>query len=404
MTDRSVTTQTNCSGAWRKDARRCRNCPRSGYWHFAKLTSFFAAIAGVLFLAGGCDSSFSESPPNQAPNASFTARSDADDALTYTFDATGSGDMNTGGEIKSYEWEFGDGETATGRTVTHTFEERDRYDVTLTVSDDGGMKGSKTRTVVTGVGPEARFTATVSETYSTRYTFEAGDLGEDVVSYEWEFGDGETATGQAVTHTFDILEDQEFDVTLSVEDELGATDDTTQTISVEALEFIPISKDDWEVIAVDSSAIQRYWQGPNEGAPHQRFVASNAVDGDRSTFWNTQFRPDAPPEPHFITVDMGEPHRMYVFEIIGRRAFRGQNPKEVTIKFSDDGETWSQGQSLTTPMTFPSAAVTEGKVILPEPTEARYFRFIVTDNARASRPITQLNELNVFTSKADASP
>lgn len=49
------------------------------------------------------------------------------------FDATDSSSPN--GEIVDYQWDFGDGGTATGQTVTHSYAEGGGYNVTLTVTD-----------------------------------------------------------------------------------------------------------------------------------------------------------------------------------------------------------------------------------------------------------------------------
>ncbi|MFW5928089.1 MAG: PKD domain-containing protein, partial [Thermoplasmatota archaeon] len=50
-------------------------------------------------------------------------------------------------EITSYEWDFDDGTTANGETVTHKFDEKGTYEVTLTVSDEAGNTDTDTVTV-----------------------------------------------------------------------------------------------------------------------------------------------------------------------------------------------------------------------------------------------------------------
>ncbi|MFW6176359.1 MAG: PKD domain-containing protein [Thermoplasmatota archaeon] len=60
------------------------------------------------------------------------------------FDASNSSDNV---EITSYEWDFDDGTTATGKTVTHKFDEKGTYEVTLTVSDEAGNTDTDTVTV-----------------------------------------------------------------------------------------------------------------------------------------------------------------------------------------------------------------------------------------------------------------
>jgi hypothetical protein len=80
---------------------------------------------------------------NTPPTASFT---DSCTNLACTFDGNDSSDSD--GTILSYAWSFGDGSTATGAQVSHTYAAAGTYTVVLTVTDDGGSTGS-TEGVVT---------------------------------------------------------------------------------------------------------------------------------------------------------------------------------------------------------------------------------------------------------------
>ena len=59
--------------------------------------------------------------------------------LTVSF--TGSGN-DTDGEIVSYEWDFGDGNTSTLQNPSHTFISEGTYNVILVVTDNDGLTGS----------------------------------------------------------------------------------------------------------------------------------------------------------------------------------------------------------------------------------------------------------------------
>ena len=73
-------------------------------------------------------------PVNISPTASFTYSCAG--GQTCTFDGTGSTDAD--GTVVGYHWNFGDGFSASGPTVQHTFNLIGNYTVSLTVSDNLG--------------------------------------------------------------------------------------------------------------------------------------------------------------------------------------------------------------------------------------------------------------------------
>ncbi len=61
------------------------------------------------------------------------------------FDASGSRDAD--GYITSYAWEFGDGATGSGSLANHTYTLAGDYYVTLTVTDDKGLRSSASQAI-----------------------------------------------------------------------------------------------------------------------------------------------------------------------------------------------------------------------------------------------------------------
>jgi len=83
---------------------------------------------------------------NTPPTASFTfTPSSPSTSDTVSFDASGSNDPD--GSIQRYEWDFGDGNTATGQSVSHSYSSSGTYTVELTVEDDSGGTNTTTRTI-----------------------------------------------------------------------------------------------------------------------------------------------------------------------------------------------------------------------------------------------------------------
>ena len=84
--------------------------------------------------------------PNQPPIASFTYY--PENPLLgeqITFDASSSYDSD--GNITNYEWDFGDGNTTTGKIVTHSYSSEGEYTVKLTVTDNSSLTNSTTRKI-----------------------------------------------------------------------------------------------------------------------------------------------------------------------------------------------------------------------------------------------------------------
>jgi len=102
--------------------------------------------------------------PDQAPTAAFTATSAPPDSAT-TFDASAS-TASLGQTVARYDWEFGDGTSATdaGPTPRHTYAAVGIYTVTLTVTDNAGCSTSLVftgQTVSCNGGPGAQETMRV---------------------------------------------------------------------------------------------------------------------------------------------------------------------------------------------------------------------------------------------------
>lgn len=85
-----------------------------------------------------------EPQPNGPPVGSFTSDNGRCGGANVDFNAAGSSDPN--GDSLTYAWDFGDGTTGEGVTVSHSYSNLDSVTVTLTVSD-GEFSSSVVKTV-----------------------------------------------------------------------------------------------------------------------------------------------------------------------------------------------------------------------------------------------------------------
>jgi PKD repeat protein len=92
---------------------------------------------------------------NDPPTASFTYTCSD---LSCSFD--GSGSQDSDGTISSYAWDFGDGTTGSGSTVSYAYPAGGTYTVTLVVTDDGGGTDSESATVTVDDEPASTVTVT----------------------------------------------------------------------------------------------------------------------------------------------------------------------------------------------------------------------------------------------------
>ncbi len=152
---------------------------------------------------------------------------------TVSFD----GSESTGVGTLSYNWNFGDGESAEGKSVSHTYAKGGTYTVSLTVDDGSGSPVSKS-TDVTSVkvnsAPIAEL-ADVAPTCSGReLSFDASastDADGDSLKYVWDFGDGTTAEGGSkAKHSY--AKGGDYTVSVTVDDGKGICSNSTDSIRV----------------------------------------------------------------------------------------------------------------------------------------------------------------------------
>ncbi len=175
-------------------------------------------INGTFTIVGG--------PPGKQPVANFSyspQNPTTSDNVQFT-------DLSSSpnGRIIAWQWDFGDGTTATLQTPSHRYANAGTLTVKLTVTDNVGLTATTSKPIpVTtgGIGqlPTADFTYT-PQNPTTDDTVQFTDLSTSpagkIVSWLWNFGDSTTATIQNPTHQY--ANPGTFSVQLTVTDNRGA--------------------------------------------------------------------------------------------------------------------------------------------------------------------------------------
>lgn len=130
---------------------------------------------------------------------------------------------------KSYEWDFGDGQTSTVPEPIHTFNEPGYYNVKLKVDGDGGATYYY-KTFRVFQNPIANFKVFPYRVMLPNSEVHVYNLTKFATRYEWNLGDGTLSTEKDPVHTYKEL--GEFDIRLTAYSEEGCVDDTSASPAV----------------------------------------------------------------------------------------------------------------------------------------------------------------------------
>ena len=180
-------------------------------------------------------------PPNGTPVASFfVSPSSPHERETVLFDGSASTDSD--GRIVTYRWNFGDGDVVSGATptATHHYDLAAAYQATLTVTDDRGLSVTSapvTVTVLAATNPIASFVISptnpkVGETVNFNGAAASVPTGRQLVSWQWDFGDGTSTTAATATTSHVYAVAKTYTVVLTVTDDIGRRGTISVTLTI----------------------------------------------------------------------------------------------------------------------------------------------------------------------------
>lgn len=131
-----------------------------------------------------------------------------------------------------YSWNFGDGSPlVTDQNPMHTFLSSGNYDVRLTVQNSIGCADSIEQNVTVYTPPQADFDVE-DLCFNDLTLFIDQSIGNSgtIIDYEWDLDDGVTSTDANPSHTYSGID--VYDISLTVEDDLGCRDTLESQIEV----------------------------------------------------------------------------------------------------------------------------------------------------------------------------
>jgi PKD repeat protein len=140
-----------------------------------------------------------------------------------------------GGSL-SYRWDFGDGQSSTAQNPSHLYNGSGDFTARLTVTDDKGATASGEVTIkVDGAGQAPVVSITANPTsgnapLTVQLNGSATDSDGQIVSYAWNFGDGESSANPVTSHVY--TQKGSYVATLTATDNGGATGSKSVTITV----------------------------------------------------------------------------------------------------------------------------------------------------------------------------
>ena len=200
---------------------------------------------------GHCTHQITKSVPVYAlPTCNFTYTTVCQGNATQ-FTSTASSTPNN--PITNYQWNFGDGQTGQGQTVSHTYAQAGTYQVTHTVQTNGSCSDSRTQSVTVNALPNPTASVTPSSIiYGGTATLTANPNAQGVFNFHWEPANKVVSPNSQTTQTIQLYETTAF--TCTVTNPQGNCSGTTQiTVPIEGSNMTATATADQNVLCEGES-------------------------------------------------------------------------------------------------------------------------------------------------------
>ncbi|MDQ3072537.1 MAG: PKD domain-containing protein [Bacteroidota bacterium] len=174
----------------------------------------------------GCTVGASQRVYPSMPKPVFSYRL-AETCSTMTYQFTPLTNDTIGRKPLTYLWDFGDGNASTDEQPMHTYNVKGKYKVVFSLTDGNGCVLSAESVIDADLRyPDAAFTTNLTGGLCPPQFIEFTDMSvpgrSDIVSWEWDFGDGTRSNQQHPQKIYLIAGD--FTIKLKITDAIGCVD------------------------------------------------------------------------------------------------------------------------------------------------------------------------------------
>ncbi len=125
-----------------------------------------------------------------------------------------------------YTWTFGDGNSSSVTSPSHTYAASGSYTVNLKATTNNSCEHDSTQVMLVGAKPSAAFSKSYLGNGNTKFTPAISGLA----AYNWTFGDGNSISGFSPTHQY--LTKGVYSINLFVEENDGCNNNASDTVNI----------------------------------------------------------------------------------------------------------------------------------------------------------------------------
>ncbi|NME70881.1 DUF2341 domain-containing protein [Flammeovirga aprica] len=132
----------------------------------------------------------------------------------------------------TYLWDFGDGKTSTEENPSNTYVGTGSYEVSLTVTSEGGCTTVQRKMIESYPIPVIDFTVVNSCVGASLIIKNLSKVKDETISYKWYLNDALNSTSTSFDPSFNDVPSGEYKVTLEAVSSYGCTEKLTKTIQI----------------------------------------------------------------------------------------------------------------------------------------------------------------------------